>query len=101
MAAKLQAYAQNPSPQPAIVVFGEDLNGVEVTMDDVSLGRDSAAPLHAFDPAAPRPDSNAVIVVPFSKAKRLSTLVTSATTFETHAKTIRTLIIESTGLADA
>ena len=101
MAAKLQAYAQNPFPHPAIVVFGEDVNGVEVTMDDVSLGRDATAPLHAFDPAAPRPESNAVIVVPFSKAKRLSTLVTSATTFQTQANTIRTSIIESTGLADA
>ncbi|UOS97413.1 hypothetical protein LZZ50_12685 [Xanthomonas arboricola] len=101
MAAKLQAYAQDPAPQSAIVVFGEDMNGVEVTNDDVSLGRDTTQPLAAFDPAAPRPDSNTVIVVPFSKAKRLSSLITAGMTFDTQANAIRTSIIESTGLADA
>lgn len=103
MAAKLQGYAQNTSPLPAIVVFGEDVHSVDLSSDDVGIDRDSTAPNEVggdFDPAAPRPNSNAVIVVPFSQAKRLSGELRDPGQFALRAKSLRMSIIKATGLTE-
>lgn len=103
MASKLQEYAQSSTPRPAIVVFAEDRNGVEVRPDDVCSDHDSTTPRTTsgdFDAASPRPSSNSVILVPMGEAKRLSGEVTKQASFEVHANAIRTSIIKATGLLE-
>ena len=98
MAEQLQAYAQNPHPRPALIVFAEDINGTDLQHDDIAQ-RDAAAPeAHDLDPATPRSASNIVIAVPLSKVKRLSGEVANAGSFGPVADSIFDSIIDLAGL---
>lgn len=98
MASKLQSLAHSSAPSPAIVVFAEDSNGVDVSTADISAFRDVTEPASNVDPGSPRADANTVIVVPFSEGKRLSALVSRRQNFNDKAASIRDTIIKLAGV---
>jgi hypothetical protein len=100
MIGRLEAYSQHASPKPALVVFGEDKDGTELEIGDLSQA-DFAAPkdlLDGWDAASPRTTTNVVIPIPFSKARRLSSEVSNASSFDVQAAAICDLVVKSAGI---
>ncbi|SKC60305.1 hypothetical protein SAMN06296058_1492 [Pseudoxanthomonas indica] len=99
MASSLQSYIDDPIPRPALVVFAEDMNGIPLNQDDVTLQFDTTGPREdaQVDSTAPRAHANTVIALPFSTGLRISSVVDTGTYPDTIAQ-LRISILTAAGL---